>query len=119
MNEIESVEDLEKLERNSSHLLDALLKMFERTLNALITNLEQQQYEIQINSKLFESHVSIMRDLAKDLDKIFDMQYRLGINKDGKETVVILSSNYTVLLATIKDIQLYTKFQTARIKGVA
>ena len=105
----------------NSALMETLLKMFEKTLNKLVLCLEEQKYSIVIAPKLFESHYLIMTELAKDLNKTIDLQYQIKENKEDNSMteIGILSSDYDTLLKTIKDIQLYTKFQTSLIKGKA
>lgn len=103
----------------NSVLLDGLLKLFEKTLDKMVKSLEEKKNIIIIAPKLFESHYLIMMEISNDLKKNFDLHYKVIKEENGVSEIELMSQNYDELLSVIKDIQLYTKFQTSTIKGKA
>ena len=108
-----------KEQNDSFDFIRALLKMFEKTLNIIIASLEKNEHTIELNANVFKSHFTIMNELATDLGKTLNLTYEIQDEYKDTSKIIILSSDYPKLLEVIKDIQLYTKFQTSEKRGRA
>ena len=117
---MKDIKNIEDLDLKTYNVINSLIKLFNKTLDKIEECIINKNYLIDINKNILESHLSIIKDLSKDIGEEYDFDIIIHQNCiTKKEELYIFSNNYEKALNLIKKIKFYVDFQSKVIKGNA